>query len=801
MGRTTTKVVTLKSIMLNRLKKKPATCTTQDARFLLLLCLGREPYVAAELETYTDQSFFGALKRVLKSAAFSHSLFDPFVLGKKPMQVVFSVEQSAVVLQGLSRHFQLELKQPEQLGWLVTLTKTLSTTRMQKAFLSVHDPDRLQYLQTQLAHCSNEDSPAVFGAVHQSSGKNIRGYAAQVDNETTLVLDFYVDGHPAGTSTADQTNPEISETHHVGKNTAFSHTLAVREPEGLIDSCLLIFERETGVMVCPPKNLVLSVKAAIQTTAKVRGVLDELLIAHEAGDDGQISKQLTALDERLPQLEQYRALRLKDYPLYREIYSTRRPPNLSTLDLTIMVTLTEGKKDGRILTERSLATQSYQQFSVIKGEPPSDISGFDLQVCLSPGDLLDQHALGWLATTAKHNPKAVILRASHDHYSETKDAGHAYADPVFISEFDPLILKQRPDYACAFAVNLNTAGRAAISSQEQDIWQAIFSQYGAEAFVNIDEVLFSFPICAQGTPRKPLSLPEPDIAKKLAIIIPTKDKLDVLKPCIESLLKTISAIDTTEVIIVDNGSQDAATNAWLIQIQRESPLAIRVQNYDMPFNWSDINNKAVAQSDADYYLFLNNDTLATESGWDVTLRQLLALENVGVIGVKLLFEDDTIQHAGVVLNNDSLAIHEGAGQPATATGYANRLALTRQCEAVTGAFLACTKETFDTVGGFDGENFAVTFNDIDFCFKVSEAKRMVIYSPLITFYHMESVSRGYDGATPEKAARAREEHDRLRAKWKARIVNDRWYPARLSAAGKQGDTMINISAGNQIFER
>jgi GT2 family glycosyltransferase len=720
--------------MLNRLKKTPATCTTQDARFLLLLCLGREPYMAAELETYTDQSFFGALKRVLKSAAFSHSLFDPFVLNKKPMQVVFSAEQSTVVLKGLSRHFQLDLKGPALLDWLETLTEAFSTTRMQKAFLSVHDPDRLQYLQTQLAHCSHEDSPAVFGAVHQSSGKNIRGYAAQADNETPLVLDFYIDGYPAGTSTADQANPEISETHHVGKNTAFSHTLDVREPEGLTDSCLLVFERETGVMVCPPKNLVLSVKAAVQTAAKVRGVLDELLAAHEAGDDGQISKQLTALDERLPLLEQYRALRLKDYPLYRKVYATPRPQNLSDLNLTLLVTLAEGDKDACKRTERSLAAQSYQQFSVVKGEPPADISGFDLQVCLNPGDLLDQHALGWLATAAKQNPKAIILRAGHDHYSETKDAGYAYSDPAFINEFDPLILEQRPDYACAFAVNLNIAGRAATHGQEQGIWQDVCSQYGAEAFVTVDEILFSFPICTQSAVNKPLSLPNPDMAKKLAIIIPTKDKLDVLKPCIESLLKTISDKNTTEIIIVDNGSQEATTKEWLSHIQQEKPLAISVQSYNAPFNWADINNKAVAQSDADYYLFLNNDTLATESGWDVTLRQLLALEKVGVIGAKLLFEDDTIQHAGVVLNNDSLAIHEGAGQPTSATGYADRLALTRQCEAVTGAFLACSKETFVTVGGFDAESFPVTFNDIDFCFKVSEAEQQVIYSPLITFY-------------------------------------------------------------------
>lgn len=790
--------------MLNRFKKTKTACSTDDARFLLLLCLGREPYVAAELETYTDQSFYGALKRVLKSAAFSHSLFDPFVLGKKPMQAVFSAEQNAIIQKGLLQHFKLKLRVNAGDPWLKTLAATLKTDRMQKAFLSVQDVDRLQYLQSQLELCTGEPMPHVFGAVHQSSGKAIRGFAAMANYKTPLVIDFFIDGQPAGSTTADQINREISEKYQTDENVAFSHTLKTDNAAGLTDACLLVFERETGAMICPPKNLVLSVGAAAQTTARIQRDLNNLRTALEVGDTPQLSEQLASLAKRLPSIEQYASMRLADYSLYREIYCTPRPQGMDDLKLSILVTVTDSDDvDTCERTRRSLDRQSYRCFSIAEENRSTDVSGFDLLVRLNAGDELNEHALGWFAVTANANPEAVIIRAGHDHYASTQHNGTQdieirYKDPVFISEFDPLILKQRCGYARSFAARITSVKSEDLWEKPQNLWLNIFHQHGSAAFVATGEILLSLRPDNIDEAAEPLKLPPPDTGKKLAIIIPTKDKLEVLKPCVESLLKTIAAKETTEIIIVDNGSKDATTVDWLSQIeQRQNSPVIRIENYDAPFNWADINNTAVKSSDAEYFLFLNNDTLAIDGGWDLVLRQLLAMENAGVIGARLLYGDNTIQHAGVVLNSNSLAIHEGAGLPANAGGYDGRLSVTRQCEAVTGAFLACSKATFHTANGFDAENFPVTFNDIDFCFKVSEAGQQVIYSPMITFYHLESISRGYDGATAEKAKRAKAEHNKLRSKWAARIIEDRWYPSRLSAAGNQGDIMIKAPGPNR----
>lgn len=785
--------------MLNSLKKNKAACTHDDARFLLLICLGREPYMPAELDTYEDQSFFGALKRILRSAAFSHSLFDPFVLEKKPMQISFSDQQRAVIQQGLSKHLDLKKKFGTNDTWLQILAAALKTTRMQKAFLSVRDADQLQYLQTQLDTCLQQPTPSIIGAVYQTSGKNIRGFAAREDQQTPLVLEFFIDGQPAGTTIADQVNREISEKHDLEPNTAFSHTLISSDSAGISERNLLVFDLETGTMVCPPKNLVLDVRAAVQLTARVRKLLDELCAANRSGEADMLSADLATLKQHMPTLEQYAALRLEDYSLYRDLYRTPAPPKTDGLDLKILVVIAASDKtvcERTKQTKQSLERQSYQCFSISKGNVPADVSGFDLLIQLNPGDILGEHALGWFATAAAQNPDAVIIRVGHDHYSMTKNGEVHFENPVLISQFDPLILHQHPKYARAFSVNLNTVAQSNFEAEAHDLWQDIVDQCGSKAFVDIDEILLSLPTDETQAAPKPLVLPTPDTAKRLTIIIPTKDKLEVLQPCVESLLKTIEAKDTTEILIVDNASEKAETRVWLSEIQREKALAVRVQKYGAPFNWADINNQAAAQSDADYYLFLNNDTLATEQGWDIPLRQLLAMDNVGVVGAKLLFDDDTIQHAGVVLNDNNLAIHEGAGLPSSSAGYAGRLSLTRQCEAVTGAFLACSRQTFESLKGFDAESFPVTFNDIDFCLKASDAGQRVIYSPMVTFYHLESISRGYDGATTEKAQRAKAEHDKLRRKWPNRIQKDRWFPGRLTAAGAQGDIMIKAPTGS-----
>lgn len=775
--------------MLKAFKKTKTTCTNEDARFLFLLFLGREPYVLGELETYTDQSFFGALKRLLRNPAFSHSVFDPFVLGKTPMRLRYSTEQLATVKAGLHQHFNLSSTANPGDEWLTLLSAALAASRLQKAFISALGADRLDYLQTNLRALGSAPFAQIYGAVHQTSGSTLRGFAVQDSSDKPLTLDFFLDGQAAGSTTADQINREVNERYQATGTVGFNHTLEIKGLDKNKDSCLLVFERSSGAMLCPPRDLVLDVRAATQTLARTLEELNQLQSARRAGNSELVSHSLSKIMQRLPSLKQHRSLRLKDYALYQDIYRVAKPANADALNQSILVTVGKGARAAINRTHCSLDRQSYRFFSVVDEGVPLDAEGFDLLVRLNAGDMLDEHALACFAAAAEQHPSATIIRAGYDHC----DADNGLFDPVFVNRFDPLILAQKPDYARAYAARVQTIDPPLLSTAPDLLWGKIFTERGDEAFATIDEILLSVPTSLSvGSDHSllPLALPEADTAKKMAVVIPTKDGLNILKPCVESLLQTIAAKDTVEIIIVDNASEEPATADYLSDVQAQHSGLVRVMNYDAPFNWADINNTAAAATDADYMLFLNNDTLAIDHGWDLTLRRLLAADKVGAVGAKLLYEDETVQHAGVVLNDNSLAIHEGAGLPATAGGYDGRLALTRQCEAVTGAFLGCTREAFELVGGFDGENFPVTFNDVDFCLKITDAGRRVIYSPLITFYHLESVSRGYDGANLEKAARAKAEHDRLRLKWAQQINSDRWYPARLTAAGNQGDVMI-----------
>jgi GT2 family glycosyltransferase len=269
--------------------------------------------------------------------------------------------------------------------------------------------------------------------------------------------------------------------------------------------------------------------------------------------------------------------------------------------------------------------------------------------------------------------------------------------------------------------------------------------------------------------------------EKLAIIIPSKNALDLIRPCTESLIATVTATDQIEIIIMDNGSDDAVTLDWLKAIDNH-PM-VKVIRHDHPFNWAEINNNAVDHTDAKHLLFLNNDTLALEQGWDMVLRSLLRRSEIGAVGARLLYEDGTIQHGGVLLYDTSVAVHEAAGQTCDNPHYMFRSALPHHTSAVTGAFLACTKENFAQVHGFD-EQFRIIFNDIDFCLKLRAQGLKILYSPDITFNHLESKSRGYDHQDSEKARRAKAESNKMKEKWGDTLKEDPYYPAIFARSGK-----------------
>jgi O-antigen biosynthesis protein len=270
----------------------------------------------------------------------------------------------------------------------------------------------------------------------------------------------------------------------------------------------------------------------------------------------------------------------------------------------------------------------------------------------------------------------------------------------------------------------------------------------------------------------------PAAPPKVSIIIPTRDRRDMLEPCVRSLAGISDEYPgEIEFIIVDNDTTDPETKTLLTQIA--SRARSRVLNFRGPFNWSALNNFASEQAEGEVLIFLNNDTLVLSDGWCNELVSQASRHDVGAVGARLLYEDGTIQHGGVVIGpGRGLAAHEGVGEAVADGGYLGRSRLQRGVSAVTGACLATRKAVFEQVRGFDEVYFPVTFNDVDYCMKVRQAKLKVIYTPYATMYHYESKSRGIAIVGESKRSQDREEMN-FRLRYKDR-VNDPFYNPHFS---------------------
>jgi len=264
----------------------------------------------------------------------------------------------------------------------------------------------------------------------------------------------------------------------------------------------------------------------------------------------------------------------------------------------------------------------------------------------------------------------------------------------------------------------------------------------------------------------------------VSIIIPTRDGFEILFNCISSILKK-SSYSNYEIIIIDNESTDTQTLHYLTELSSRSDNKIRVLSYDIPFNFSKLNNYGVKESGGELICFLNNDTEVISSDWLEELVSQVLRDDVGCVGAKLLYSNDTIQHAGVILSIGGLAGHSHKGFPRNSNGYFNRLKIAQELSAVTGACLMVKKKIFNLVNGFDEENLPVAYNDVDFCLKLREKGLKVIWTPFAELFHHESVSRGYED-TPEKIARHDKERQYVVNKWKSNALRDPFYNINLT---------------------
>lgn len=247
---------------------------------------------------------------------------------------------------------------------------------------------------------------------------------------------------------------------------------------------------------------------------------------------------------------------------------------------------------------------------------------------------------------------------------------------------------------------------------------------------------------------------------KISILIPNKDHIDDLEKCIKSILK--SNYTNFEIIVIENNSTEDTTFEYYNKLIEEYEC-IKVVHWKDEFNYSAINNFGAQYATGDYLLLLNNDTEMMD---EFCLEELLSYcqrEDVGIVGARLVYDDDTIQHAGVVVGLGGIAGHSFVGEPMNAPGYFGRILCAQDLSAVTAACLLVKKDIYDMVQGLS-ENLKVAFNDIDFCLKVREKGYLVVYNPYAVLYHYESKSRGAEDS-PEKVQRFNNEIQTFRNRW------------------------------------
>ena len=263
----------------------------------------------------------------------------------------------------------------------------------------------------------------------------------------------------------------------------------------------------------------------------------------------------------------------------------------------------------------------------------------------------------------------------------------------------------------------------------------------------------------------------------ISIIIPNKDHIEDLKRCMDSIDQK-SSYKNYEYIIVENNSTDEKTFQYYKDLEAENPKA-HVVYWDKEFNYSAINNYGATFAKGEYILLLNNDTEIIN---ETCLEELLGYcmrSDVGAVGARMYYEDDTIQHAGVVIGFGGIAGHCFVLQPRGTTGYCHRIICAQDYSAVTAACMLVKKSAFDEVGGLT-EELAVAFNDIDFCMKLREAGYLIVYNPYAELYHYESKSRGLED-TPEKVARFNKEMQIFERRWPDILRNgDPYYNPNLT---------------------
>ncbi|PTQ09118.1 hypothetical protein CLG96_14780 [Sphingomonas oleivorans] len=286
--------------------------------------------------------------------------------------------------------------------------------------------------------------------------------------------------------------------------------------------------------------------------------------------------------------------------------------------------------------------------------------------------------------------------------------------------------------------------------------------------------------CGSQQPFYRVAPPEPKIWPSVSIIIPTRDKVELLSACLAGLSR-LRYPGACEIIVVDNGTTQPAALRLLEELQADD--TVQVIRDDGPFNFSALNNRAAAQAAGDVFCLLNNDVEALDGDWLAAMVRHAVRPDVGAVGSMLLYPDGSVQHAGVAIGIGGAAGHLARGAMPTDPDHFAWHGVTRSVSAVTAACLVVRREAYFSVGGLDAAAFPVAFNDVDFCLKLQQSGLRNVFVAEARLIHHESVSRGKDHA-PANIERFNGELARFRKRWGSAEHSDPHYSPLFSRSAE-----------------
>ncbi len=437
---------------------------------------------------------------------------------------------------------------------------------------------------------------------------------------------------------------------------------------------------------------------------------------------------------------------------------------------------------------------------------------------LDHDDILREHALFEVVSALNDNRELDIIYSDEDHV----DGSGQRSNPYFKTDFNQDLLLGHN-----FISHLGVYRRAIVSeiggfrigyegSQDYDLALRAVDSTDPERIKHIQAVLYhwrqssdratfseSFMEMCIGSARKAISdhlrrngidarvvehpnlplwqrviLPLPSPMPLVSVIVPTRDKVAYLKPCLDGVLNRTD-YPNLEVIVVNHESTESETLSFFDSMSKDE--RVRIVSYHGSFNYSAINNFAVSRAHGEVLAFLNNDVDVITEDWLREMVSLACSHNVGAVGAKLLYPDNRIQHAGVALGIGGVANHFHHLLERSDPGYFGRAVMTSTVAAVTAACLVLKKSAFLEVGGFEEDHLPVAFNDVDLCLKLRGIGYRNVWTPHAMLFHHESVSRGSD-QEPEKKARFDKEVEFMKQKWGHSLKNDPFYNPNLSYA-------------------